>query len=281
MNAEKLMMTAFEGILSLVFAKTERGTQLLHQQTLAPLKVQRPFFPEGKEFCHTVVVHTAGGMVGGDRLSWQLQLQPGAKTLITTVAASKVYRSTGLVSQQSAEIEIQEGGILEWFPQETIIFNGANYRQDLRVELAPNARWLGWDITRFGRSARGERFLEGSWRSNTEVWREGIPLWLDRQQLQGGGTQIDNWHSLAGYPVVANFAFVGQPVSGEIVQGARNLWTGRDPSGRIGVTRLMSGLLCRYRGASSQSARSWLIDVWNLLRLTYLNRPACCPRVWI
>ena len=44
---------------------------------------------------------------------------------------------------------------LEWLPQETILFNGAIYRQDLRVELATGASWLGWEITRFGRSARG------------------------------------------------------------------------------------------------------------------------------
>ena len=39
------------------------------------------------------------------------------------------------------------------------------------------------EITRFGRSARGEKFCFGNWRSHTEVWQQGQPLWIDRQWL--------------------------------------------------------------------------------------------------
>ncbi|MCY7278274.1 MAG: urease accessory protein UreD, partial [Phormidesmis sp. CAN_BIN44] len=51
-------------------------------------------------------------------------------------------------------------------------------------------------------------------------------------------------------------------------------------NGEIGVTRLMSGLLCRYRGASTMEARQWLIEVWRLVRSESLDRPVCVPRVW-
>lgn len=175
----------WHGSLNLVFAKVQKKTGLIYNWVQAPLKVQRPFYPEGAEVCHSVVLHTAGGIVGGDRLDLNFQLQQEAKALITTAAASKIYRSNGLQARQTIGMQVDADACLEWLPQETIVFNGAIYRQDLKVELAPKATWLGWEITRFGRSARGERFLQGEWRSNTEVWQQGIPLWIDRQWLPG------------------------------------------------------------------------------------------------
>ncbi len=302
----------WHGSLNLVFAKVQNKTGLIYNQVQAPLKVQRPFYPEGSEVCHSVVLHTAGGIVGGDRLDLNFHLQPEAKALITTAAASKIYRSNGLQARQSIHMQVDADATLEWLPQETIVFNGAIYRQDLKVELAPKASWLGWEITRFGRSARGERFLQGEWRSHTEVWRQGIPLWIDRQWLPGNEEIINSPHGLAKQPVVASLTWIGQPVSPEIVEKAR-MWqqqprfvgvglsdipvskqiissnppvptsAGENHQLQIpnfGVTRLPCGLLCRYRGSSTTQVRNWFTAVWQLLRVSYLGRSSCPPRVW-
>ena len=246
----------------------------------APLKVQRPFYPEGPGVCHSVVLHTAGGVVGGDRLSLDFHLELNAQALITTAAAGKIYCSNGLEARQSIQMQVAAGACLEWLPQETIVFNGAIYRQDLRLELAPGASWLGWEITRFGRSARKERFLQGNWRSHTEIWQQGRPLWIDRQWLKGGSEMLNSPHGLAGQPVVASLGWVGADVSPEIVAQARSLWKSVERQGEAGVTRLTSGLLCRYRGSSTSEVRNWFTDVWQLLRLSFLGRPSCPPRVW-
>lgn len=242
--------------------------------------MRQPFYPEGPSVCHSVILHTAGGVVGGDRLDLNFHLLPNAQALITTVSAGKVYRSNGLQAKQSIQIQVDANACLELLPQETIVFNGAIYRQDLRVELAQGASWLGWEITRFGRSARGERFLIGDWRSHTEVWRQGIPLWIDRQWLPGGEEIINSPHGLAEQPVVASLAWIGQPVSPSIVEKARLLWAVAPRQGSSGVTRLEAGLLCRYRGFSTVEVKSWFIDVWQLLRQSFLARNRCIPRVW-
>jgi urease accessory protein len=273
-------LTGWQGSLKLVFAPQYGGTQLIENRVKAPLKVQRSLYPEGKEVCHTIVLHTAGGIVGGDRLSYDFHLQPHTQALITTPAATKIYRSNGKVARQVMQIQIEAGASLEWLPQETIVFNGAIYRQDLRVELAPDASWLGWEITRFGRSARGERFLQGEWRSHTEVWQQGKPLWIDRQWLPAGEEIANSPHGLDGQPIVGSLAWVGQAVTPETVDRVRQLWLHPQERGEIGVTRLISGILCRYRGSSSAAARQWFISAWDLLRRSHLNRPSCIPRVW-
>ncbi|NJN03471.1 MAG: urease accessory protein UreD [Leptolyngbyaceae cyanobacterium SL_1_1] len=267
----------WHGQLQLNFVYQGQKTVPLQPQTTAPLRLQRPFYPEGG-VCHSVIVHTAGGMVGGDRLSLSLQLQPHSQALVTTAAAHKVYRSSGLPTQQQTQIRLQAQTCLEWFPQETIIFNGAQHQQMTRIDLEPGAIWLGWEITRFGRSARGEQFSCGQWRSQLEVWQQGQPLWLDRSYLQGGSDVLQSPHGLNGSPVIGSLALLGYTLSDLQLATLRDC--SAPGSGDTGITTLINGVLCRYRGASSQAARAWFISLWQALRPIYLQRPGCLPRVW-
>ena len=287
-QSSELLSSGWHGSLQLVYAQNHNGTQLTHAGMQAPLKVQRSFYPEGSAVCHSVVLHTAGGIVGGDRLCQTIHLSKRSHALITTAAASKIYGSRGrsrtcIEGQQAKQIihiKIDTNACLEWLPQETIVFDGAIYQQDLRVELAAGGTWLGWEITRFGRSAKGERFLQGEWRSHTEIWQQGHPLWIDRQWLPGGEEIINSPHGLAAQPIVASLVWVGQTVSPEVIDKARMLWKAEERQGEAGVTQLISGLLCRYRGASSSEVKNWFMQVWQLLRQSFLGRPICPPRVW-
>jgi urease accessory protein len=274
--------TEWQGSLELAYADDQGKTRLVRDRITSPLKVQRPFYPEGQRVCHTVVLHTAGGIVGGDRLSQTIHLQENAQALITTAAASKIYRSNGQRARQKIHIHVEAGACLEWLPQETIVFNGAVYQQQMTVELAPGASWLAWEITRFGRTARKERFLQGDWRSHTEIWQQGRPLWIDRQWLPGGEAVLDSPHGLAGQPIVGTLIWMGPPVSSEIIDNARSLWTATQRQGEAGVTQTQAqGLLCRYRGSSTTEVRNWFTQVWQCLRLTYLGRNVSQPRVWL
>lgn len=270
--------SGWRGALQLRYGQEHGATRVVHSQVQAPLKVQRPFYPEGSAVCHSVILHTAGGVVGGDQLSLTVDLQPNAHALITTAAAGKIYRTNGLEAQQTVNIQIAPQACLEWFPQETIVFEQAKYRQQVRIELAPAATWMGWEITRFGRTARGERFFAGDWRSHTEVWQGDRPLWIDRQWFPGSEAAFYSPHGLAGCPIVGSFALVGHLVEPELITELRSLWRGE--SGQAGVTRLQHGLLCRYRGHSTIEVRQWFVTVWATVRSRILQRSVCIPRVW-
>jgi urease accessory protein len=275
----------WQGRLQLTYRHRQGKTQAIEHQGVAPLKVQRSFYPESVGICHNTILHTAGGIVGGDRLSINIDLQTRSRAVITTAAAGKIYGSNGTIATQHIVQNIGENACLEWLPQETIVFNGARFHQHLQVNLAPTASWLGWEINRFGRTARDERFTTGIWRAATEVYREGMPIWVDRQVLSGNET-IDGENSLAGNAIVGTLAWIGvgsldspdRLLSKDLVAAARALFDG-DPL-KIGVTRLTEGILCRYRGDSTTEVRRWFAAVWHLLRHSYLQSPPIHLRVW-
>lgn len=271
---------AWQGAVDLHYEYADAKTRLVKVWHQAPLKVQRPFYPEGPDICHTVLIHTAGGMVGGDRLKYRLTVAPQAHAVMTTAAASKIYGTQVKLTEQVINLDIAENASVEWLPQETILFNQAQFKQTLKVNLAPHAGWLGWDIYRFGRTARGERFVEGQWRSQTEVWRGGVPLWIDRQWLPASPSILDHPHGLNQCPVVGTFAWIGKEVDRDFVQQLRALWMQLGLSGEVGVTRVQEGVICRYRGQSTAEVRQWFTQVWHLVRFYALGQPACPVRVW-
>ena len=142
--------------------------------------VQRPFYPEGPEVPHVYVLHPPGGLVGGDRLRLDVTIDARAHALITTPAATKIYRSAGPLASQKQRFEVGEGGALEWLPQETILHDGANADLTTRVSLAAGARFVGIDTLCFGLPARGETFATGRCRQRFEIWRDQTKPHRDR-----------------------------------------------------------------------------------------------------
>ncbi len=269
--------SAWHGRLDLRFERRGAGTRLAHAYARMPLAVQRPFYPEGDGVCHVVMLHPPGGMVGGDRLDINVELADGSEALLTTPSAAKWYRANGPASQ-AVHARVGHGAHFEWLPLETIVFDGARARQTLKVELAPGASFLGWEITRFGRTHGGETFASGEWRAATEVWREGRPLWIDRQQLVGGSALLSSAYGLAGQPVAGGLVCLGHAFEAGFAEQLRALPGAAE--GDSGVTRLADGLLCRYRGRSSSAARDWFGALWNAIRHHTRNRPAQPPRIW-
>lgn len=273
------MPAAWHGRLELFYQRRAHRTDLVRERVGAPLKIQRPFYPEGPGVCHSVLLHTAGGIVGGDRLSIALDLGPNAQVVATTAAATKLYRSVGPTATQTLDIHLGAGACLEWLPQEAIAFSGSMFYQRTRIDLEPGAVWLGAEVVRLGRSARGEQFLAGDWRSALEVWQGDVPLWVDRQWIPGDRTTWSSPHGLANRPVVGSWVLAGWGCDRAILDQLRNLGTPTDAD--AGISWLEQGLVARYRGASTQGARAWFTALWQGVRSHYLGRSACPPRTWV
>lgn len=253
-------------------------TRLTRRQHVGPLMVQKPFYPEGRDVCHSLLLHPPGGIAGGDRLEIELTLGARARVLVTTPGATKWYRSGGPVAQQCTTLAVRPGGSLEWLPQENIVFDRAQARMLTRVDLAEGACYIGWDITRLGRTASGERFDAGELRSRTEVQQAGRRLWGDYAQIEGGAGLLRSPAGLAGRPVMGTLLAAGPGAERGLLDRCRAVSSHGDS--HCGVTALPGILVARYLGASAEAARSYFVALWRLVRPALLGREVSVPRIW-
>src|SRR5215470_6252307 len=109
--------------LALRYQRMDSATRLTGRHHSGPLLVQKAFYPEGSDVCHSVLLHPPGGIAGADRLDIDVALGDGTRVVITTPGAAKWYRSAGLVAEQHVTLSVGTSASLEWLPQENIIFN--------------------------------------------------------------------------------------------------------------------------------------------------------------
>lgn len=263
--------------LRLRFYRQGQHTRLHHHHR-GPLRIQRPFYPENDGACHIYPLHPPGGVVGGDSLQLTAQLDRNSQVLITTPAATKFYRSNSLTSQQINCLRVAPGASLEWLPQESIIFQGGHVNNRTRVEVSGDGRFLGWEILCLGRPAANEPFATGVCQQTLELYRDDVPLYLERSRYTGGSTLLNAPWGLQGFPVVASLVCLTD--QRESLDDARSAISGLHEDSLIAVTQRDGVLVCRYLGPSTEHARKLFTQIWAVLRPAVIGKTVVVPRIW-
>ncbi len=272
--------SGWEAFLGLGYQQRDGKTVLSHREHCGPLRVQRPFYPEGDDICHTIVLHPPGGVAGGDRLTLEANLAPASKAVLVTPGAGKWYRSGGRPAHQQLRFNLAQASVLEWLPQETILFNGAYAHMDMEVNLDHGAVFTGWDILCFGRSASGERFSQGQLRQSVRIALAGKPIWYESGRLQAGGPMMHALSGLAGRTVSGTLILAGKAIPDTLLDRCRAISVDQTAGEYCAVTALPNVLIARYLGHRSTAAKAHFIKLWTVLRPHAAGRNTTLPRIW-
>jgi urease accessory protein len=264
--------SGWQARLQLGFAQNVDKTLLVKREHIGPLTVQRPFYPEGG-VCHVYLLHPPGGIVGGDDLSINVKTAAHSHALITTPAAGKFYRSAGAQAKQTVEITIAGGASVEWLPQETIIYEGAQLKSSVKVDLAADARFIGWEILSLGRPACTENFDYGLADLSWQIFCEDRSLLLERLYLDAKAFSA-RW-GLQGHSACGTM--FATPTSAKCFAAVQELIG--ETQGR-GVTRIDDLLVCRALDIRSDRLRGFFEQVWAIVRPDTVGRKVCFPRIW-
>lgn len=272
--------------LELELGRRRGGTRLLHCAHKGPLYVQKPFYPEGDELAHVYVLHPPGGIVSGDSLEISVTVGPGAGALLTTPGAARAYRARldGPGQRQTTRLQVDSGASLEWFPLETIVYDGAEVESNTRVELAADASCALWEITCLGRPASGELFGRGAFRQGYRVYRDSRPVFVDRFCVERENlAAMSGRAGLQGEPVTGLFLMGPFTAAGDadILDALRDSVSASSMRACAGISAVGDFYLGRYLGESAEQAREVFTNWWRILRPGLLDRPANEPRIWL
>jgi urease accessory protein len=171
------------GRVSLAVAATPTGVRRTASLEEGSLRVRLP--GACADAPEAVLVNTAGGIAGGDRFAVDLALEAGARLVVTTAAAEKVYRSHGPDAQVDVTATVADGAELTWLPQETILFDRARLARTITIDLTAGARLLLAETVVFGRAAMGETVREGSFADRWRIRRDGRLIFAENFRLDG------------------------------------------------------------------------------------------------
>jgi urease accessory protein len=262
------------GSVELEFAQAGSRTVVARRRHQGPLQIQRAFHePDGS--CQVYLIHPPGGVVGGDQLLVRVVAEAGARALITTPAATKLYRSLRSTAKLEQRFDVRRDGRMEWLPLETIVYDGARAESHTEVQLAQSAEFVGWEVTCFGRDDTG--FQSGRLVQSWKIARGGQRLWSERLDVLGGSPLLSAPWGLARRPVLGTLVATG--ARSDLVDELRSV-ASVAPEDWTSVTLLGEVLVCRYLGYSSESARHFFSRAWALLRDRISGRRANAPRVW-
>ncbi len=262
--------------LELGFARRAERTVISHRKHVGPLVVQKPFYPEG-DVCHVYLLHPPGGVVGGDRLEIKAAVDQQAHALITTPASGKFYRSNNTLATQTQHLTVAGGAILEWLPQETILFADSHVAMTTRVDVVEDANFIGWDIVCLGRPASGEQYDRGQCRQAFEIWCDEKPIIIERALFKGGADMLSAPWGMAGYSVSGTMIAINADES--LLQALREIEIEKG-RGQFSVSLIDGALVCRFLGHQGEAARRCFVQAWQLIRPKLIGRQASVPRIW-
>lgn len=239
---------------------------------LAESGAMRLRVPRGGPGLEAVIVNTAGGVCCGDRFTIEATAGPGAHLTVATPAAEKVYRSDGPLAEIAVALRADKGAVLEWLPQETILFDRARLRRRYEVDLAPDAVFLSFEALMLGRLAHGDAMGEGHLEDHWRIRRGGTLIFADAFRLEGPiGALLERPAVAAGARALATLLYISP-----------------DAEARLEEARLLLEPAPCEAGASAWNgilAVRWLApDIGTLRRAatSFLMafRKAPLPRVW-
>lgn len=157
----------------------------LYQAGCAKLMLPKTY---GK-MTEAVMLNTAGGITGGDRLDVKIKAEDCA-LVATTQTAERLYRSSTSPAHISVDLQASKAAILHWLPQETIIFDGAELDRTITLDMSADSRCLLAETVILGRQAMGEQLSKCHFTDNWRLYRDGHLFHAESMRLKGNVKEI-------------------------------------------------------------------------------------------
>lgn len=231
--------------------------------------------------------NVSGGVLAGDRLALDVEVEAGAAAQITTTGATRLYRhrAGAADSEQLTRFSVGDAAVLEYLPDAVIPYAGSRHVQRTEIRLSRGATLFWWEVLAPGRLAAGERFAFERLRIQTEVYAAQRPVLREDFLLEPARKELSAAARMFEYSHAASLCAVqeGRPAAfWRLLEDRLNqIAQVRTRPGEAvwGASTLASdGVIVRGLSMSGRFIPEALIEFWRAARLAATGEDAAPPR---
>ncbi|MCU1338872.1 MAG: Urease accessory protein UreD [Bryobacterales bacterium] len=251
-----------------------------------PWKVVRAFaLPVSGSLVH--LNNVSGGVLAGDRLALDVEVEAGAAAQITTTGATRLYRhrAGAADSEQHARFSVGDAALLEYLPDAVIPYMGSRHVQRTEIRLGRGSTLFWWEVLAPGRLAAGERFAFERLRVQTEVYAGPRPVLREDYLLEPKRKALSATARMFKYSHMASLCAVQEgrpPAFWRTLEDRLNeIARRRTHAGQAlwGASMLASdGVVVRGLSMSGCFIPETLIEFWSAARLAITGKDGVPPR---
>lgn len=239
----------------------------LYQSGCAKLMLPKTY----GEMTEAVLLNTAGGITGGDKLDISIEAESGA-VIVTTQTAERLYKSSTEPAKMTVNLYAKKAATLHWMPQETILFDGAELDRKIDLDMSSDSRCLLAETIILGREAMGEHITDCHFTDNWRLYRDGQLFHAESLRLTDRVAEIICARAGGnGARLLSTILYAGrdaEQVSETIAQAVEN------GASHCAVSYWEDRLVIRLTSPHAPTARK------EVNRLLCLIRQQPLPRVW-
>ena len=239
----------------------------LYQSGCAKLMLPKTY----GEMTEAVLLNTAGGITGGDKLDISIAAESGA-VIVTTQTAERLYKSSTEPAKLTFHLSAKRAATLHWMPQETILFDGAELDRTIDLDMSSDSRCLLAETIILGREAMGEHITDCHFTDNWRLYRDGQLFHAESLRLTDRVAEIICARAGGnGARLLSTILYAGrdaEQVSETVAQAVEN------GASHCAVSYWEDRLVIRLASPHAPTARK------EVNRLLCLIRQQPLPRVW-
>ena len=262
------------GELKLSFAQQNDRTVMTESFFRVPLQVMKPRYDVSGCAC-VYLLSPTGGVVQGDDYQIDVTLAADTHVTLTTQAATKVYAMPRQGATQSMQVRVGKDSIFEYLPDSMILFQDANFSQDISLFLERGAKVALQEIVVPGRLARGETLAFTQYQSRIEASDSDGLLFYDICRLKPKcQPYITGPGVLEGYPCWGSWYLVGdfEMPWWEMLCDFAESSLNQPPDSIGGLSQLhRGGVAIRMLAHNAETIQSAFQTIWNWLKVEHLG----------
>ena len=225
------------GELHLRIARGGDRSIAVEQYHRGALRVFRPLYLDETGQVTYYVVNPGGGYLDGDSYVTEVEVLQGASAVLTTQAATKIYRTPTCPVRQDTRVSLGPRAVLELVPDQVIAYRESSYRQTTLVEMDPTATFV-----------------------------------VDNLRLVPGEAGLAGLGGLEGHSHLASFTVLDARVDGALVNEVAQMLEVDGVRGA--VTRVQGpGFIARALGDDTTRLTDLMLDISELLRGRWFGAP--------